>query len=50
MVIDLMFLNPFIRRKSFHMETIWSIAVILRQEDYMGTQDLKEAYLNFPVF
>lgn len=50
MIINQRFLNNFIKRKRIHMETIRSVAAILRQGDFMATLDLKEAYLHVPVF
>ena len=48
-VIDLSTLNLFVDVAHFHMETIQSVLLSVRQGDWMASIDLKEAYLQIPV-
>ena len=48
-VIDLSHLNCFVDVSHFQMETIQSVLLSVRQDDWMASIDLKEAYLQVPV-
>ena len=48
-VIDLSHLNCFVDVSHFQMETIQSVLLSFRQDDWMASNDLKEAYLQVPV-
>ena len=48
-VIDLSHLNGFVDVSHFQMETIQSVLLSVRQDDWMASIDLKEAYLQVPV-
>ena len=48
-VIDLSILNLFVDVSHFRMETIQSVLLSVRQDDWMSSIDLKEAYLQVPV-
>lgn len=49
MIIDLRYLNQFLKKRRFRMETIKSVISILNPGDLMVTLDLKDAYLHIPV-
>ena len=48
-VIDLSFLNRFVRLSHFHMETAQSVLQSLRSGDWLISLDLQDAYLQVPV-
>ena len=48
-VIDLSHLNGFVDVSHFQMETIQSVLLSVRQDDWMASINLKEAYLQAPV-
>ncbi|XP_031752827.1 uncharacterized protein LOC101731022 isoform X2 [Xenopus tropicalis] len=48
-IIDLRYLNQFIFKKKFKMESIRSTLLALRKGDVMCTLDLKDAYLHIPI-
>ena len=48
-VIDLSHLNGFVDVSHFQMETIQSVLLSVRQDDWMASIYLKEAYLQVPV-
>ena len=48
-VIDLSALNRFVDVSHFQMETIQSVLLSIRPEDWMASIDLREAYLQVPV-
>ena len=49
-VIDLSHLNRFLASTHFKMETIQSVLLSVRPGDWMVSIDLKEAYLQVPVY
>ena len=49
-VIDLSTLNLFVDVSHFQMETIQSVLLSVRQDDWMASIDLKETYLQVPVY
>ena len=49
-VIDLSHLHRFVDVSPFHMETIQSVLLPVRQGDWMASIHLKEAYLQVPVY
>lgn len=49
-IIDLQFLNLYIRKTRFRMETFCSVAAILEPGHYMAPLDLKEAYLHITIY
>jgi hypothetical protein len=48
-IINLKPLNLFVKKIHFKMETVESVFPMLRQGDYMGSIDLKNAYFSVPV-
>ncbi|XP_041446204.1 uncharacterized protein adgrg1.L isoform X2 [Xenopus laevis] len=48
-VIDLRYLNNFISKKKFKMETMQSTIQALREQEEMVTLDLQNAYLHIPI-
>ena len=48
-VIDLSHLNRFVDVSHFQMDTIQSVLLLVRQDDWMASIDLWEAYLQVPV-
>ena len=48
-VIDLSFLNQFVRLSHFRMETAQSVLQCLRSGDWLISLDLQDAYLQVPV-
>ena len=49
LVIDLSHLNRFVDVSHFQMETIQSVLLSVRRDDWMASIDLREAYLQVPV-
>ena len=48
-IIDLSTFNHFVVKTSFRMETLRSVLASVRQDDWMVSIDLKDAYLQVPV-
>jgi hypothetical protein len=48
-IINLKPLNQFVKKIHFKMETVESVFPMLRQGDYMGSIDLKDAYFSVPI-
>ena len=48
-IIDLSFLNQFIMKTKFRMETVQSVLGSIRRNDWMFSIDLKDAYLQVPM-
>lgn len=48
-ILDLKWLNRFVSRKKFKMETWRTITSALDQGDFLSSIDLKEAYLHVPI-
>ena len=48
-IIDLSTLNTFVERTRFRMETVQSVLSAIRQNDWMCSVDLKDAYLQVPI-
>ncbi|XP_053114316.1 uncharacterized protein LOC128328210 [Hemicordylus capensis] len=48
-ILDLKRLNRFVRKRTFHMETLKSIKRAVHQGDWLFSIDLSEAYLHVPV-
>ena len=49
-IINLKALNQFLRTQHFKMENIYTLRDILKQGDYMGKIDLKDAYFSVKIF
>ena len=49
-MIDLLHLNCFIQLTSFKMETNQSVSHAVRRDDWMFSIDLKDAYLQVPIY
>lgn len=47
--LDLKWLNLFLVRKKFKVETWKFIMTMLEQDSYMGSIDLSKAYLHIPI-
>ncbi|XP_018091064.1 uncharacterized protein LOC108701228 [Xenopus laevis] len=50
LIIDLRFVNQFIRKLAFRMENISLTIKVLDHGDYITSLDLKDAYLHVPLF
>lgn len=48
-IMDLKWLNKFLKKRKFKMETWRSIVALLHKGDYHASEDLTEAYLHIPV-
>lgn len=48
-VLDLKFINSFIKLKHFHMESLKSITDALQPGEFLTSLDLTEAYLHVPI-
>ncbi|XP_053149582.1 uncharacterized protein LOC128344105 [Hemicordylus capensis] len=48
-ILDLKFVNCFLKGRHFRMETLRSILMALQEGDYLASIDLKEAYLHVPI-
>ena len=48
-VIDLSSLNRFIQKTKFKMETVQSVLASIRQDDWMFSIDLQDAYFQIPI-
>ena len=48
-VIDLSPLNRFIRLTPFKMETVASVLASIREDDFMASIDLRDAYFQIPI-
>ena len=48
-VIDLSHLNGFVRLTPFKMETVASVLLFIKEEDFLASIDLKDAYFQIPV-
>ena len=48
-VIDLSHLNDFVQLTSFKMETVTSVLLSVREEDFLASLDLKDAYFQIPI-
>ena len=48
-VIDLSPLNQFVQQTKFKMETVTSIMDSIRENDFMASLDLKDAYFQIPI-
>lgn len=49
LILDLRFLNKFIRTQRFKMTSLQEVIPQLQEGDYMATIDLKDAYLHIPI-
>ena len=48
-IIDLSTLNGFVQKTKFKMETVQSVLASIRQDDWMFSLDLQDAYLQIPI-
>ena len=48
-MIDLSYLNEFVRQTLFKMETVASLLLPVREGDFLASIDLKDAYFQIPV-
>lgn len=48
-ILDLKWLNQFLLKKQFKMETCRSIMVALEKDSYLASTDFSEAYLHIPI-
>lgn len=48
-ILDLKFVNKFLRVRHFHMESLRSITGALQKGEFLSSLDLKEAYLHVPI-
>ena len=48
-VIDLSHLNDFVQLTLFKMETVASVLLSVREEDFLASLDLKDAYFQIPI-
>lgn len=48
-ILDLKWLNKYIRKRKFKMETIRSILKTIQKRDFLASLDLSEAYLHIPI-
>ena len=48
-VIDLSHLNDFVQLTPFKMETVASVLLSVREEDFLASLDLKDAYFQIPI-
>lgn len=48
-IIDLSILNQYVITTSFKMETVQTVMSVIRQDDWMVSLDLKDAYLQVPI-
>lgn len=48
-ILDLRFLNRFVKNRHFHMESLKSITEALQPGEFLASLDLKQAYLHIPI-
>lgn len=48
-ILDLKFLNQFVKLRHFHMETLRLITDALQPGDFLASLDLMDAYLHVPI-
>ena len=48
-ILDLSVFNKYVKTSSFRMETVQSILLSIRQNDWMASIDLRDAYLQVPI-
>ena len=48
-IIDLSIFNKYVKSSSFQMETVQSVLLSIRQNDWMVSIDLRDAYLQVPI-
>jgi len=48
-IVNMKYLNSFIRYEHFKMENLESVRSLFRKGDFMAKNDLKDAYFTFPI-